>query len=147
MIAPEPKNLPKGVVNLRTPSLNNVKVMAGESPAIPKMPKTNFNYNGIEKPKVKFGYVDPNSKDYRAVLMSTGIANTNAMNMALSCRVLNVSSYSSPPISSMNALQVIQGYARDQPRGLAYSKGHPLNSRLLNMSSNFYGNMPNPINP
>jgi hypothetical protein len=150
MIAPDKSKVGKGVVNVRIPSLGNVK----EKPVkvkpnvvhIPN-PRRNYDFKQIVKPDIKFGYVDPLSKDYRAPFMTTGISNTNPMNMALSCKVLNVSNYSAPPIDGSNTQQVIQGYARGQPRGLAYTRGHPLTGRVLNMPSNFWGTMPNPINP
>ncbi len=110
-------------------------------------PPSKYELNQRVSRDIEFGYVDPLSKDYRPPLMTTGIANTNPMNMALSCRVLNEFHYSSPPINGSNTQQVVQGYARGQPRGLAYTHGHPLNSKLLNMPSNFFGNLPNPINP
>ena len=150
MIARDKSKVGKGVVNVRVPSLGNVKEMPVKVKPnvvhIPKPPR-NYNFKQIVKPDINFGYVNPLSKDYRAPFMPRGLVNTDPKGMALSCRVLNVANFGSPPIPADNTQQVVQGYARGQPRGFAYTHGHPLNSKLLNMPSNFYGNMPNPINP
>ena len=61
-----------------------------------------------------------------------------AAGMADSCRVLNINVMRNPKGSALEGLQVPEGFARHQRRGLAYMPEHPLNARILVQRDNFF---------
>ncbi len=112
-------------------------------------PSAGGSWDMINKPDVKFGQTVANpaakQKDYRAPFFTPTSGNTDSANMAMSCRVINEFHYGSPSINPMNALQVQQGYARGQAKGLDYLPRHPVNNPVLYMPSNFYPWLANPL--
>jgi hypothetical protein len=61
------------------------------------------------------------------------------------CKVINRNVLRAPPVEASNAYQVSQGYARDQPVGLAYLPQHKLNARIMPQASSFSAAMNNPL--
>ena len=62
--------------------------------------------------------------------------------MSDSCRVLNMNVLRNPKGDEFEGLQINQGYARKQQKGLGYDPAHPLNTRILVRRDNFFSTRP-----
>jgi hypothetical protein len=120
--------------------LNNVAIST-----LKQIPNRGMTYTGLNEPKTSLQWTKTNKlENPNCMRMSVLQTNTGGARGVLPCKATPFFNkvLRKPPLPSAGSIYPKQGYARGQPKGLAYMKDNPMNQPILK-THDFYNSAMN----